>query len=551
MPPPGDFVYSSGRPRGGGSLAVTVRAPLILIADPVAPEGLDVLRPHGEVVVRTGLGPAELREAIRDADVLLVRSETRVTREVLEAAERLRVVARAGAGVDNIDVAAATERGVLVINAPAGNTIAAAEHTIAMLLAAARHIASADAALKGGEWARSRFVGVEVRGKVLGIVGLGRVGTEVARRAQGLEMHVLVHDPYVSAEHARRLSMEPADLEPLLERSDFLSVHTPLTEQTRGLLGAAALARMKPTAYLINCARGGVVDEPALLAALDAGTLAGAALDVFAREPAVDNPLVRHPRVVATPHLGASTVEAQEAVARQVAEQVLEVLAGRPAQFAVNAPSLAPEAARLLRPYVELAVVLGSVATQLAEGRFRAATITYRGELAEHDTAILGAAAIRGLLAPITSQPINLVNAPLVARARGLVVSERKTSDAEPYTSLLEVGVATERGETLLAGTVIHRQPHVVQIGEFSIDLVPAGGYMLMTRHQDRPGMIGKVGTLLGEADVNISSMQVGRRERRGQALMVISVDEPVPPDVLRRLRAIDNMDAVRVIELP
>ena len=501
--------------------------------------------------VRTGLAPSELLVAVRDADALLVRSETRVTREVLEAGERLRVVARAGAGVDNIDVVAATERGVLVINAPGGNTVAAAEHTLAMLLAAARHIAPADAALKRGEWARTRFVGVEVRGKVLGIVGLGRVGTEVARRAQGLDMQVLVHDPYVSAEHASRLSMEPVELEPLLERADFVTVHTPLTEQTRGMLGASALARMKPTAYLVNCARGGVVDEAALLAALDQGGLAGAALDVFAVEPAADNPLVRHPRVVATPHLGASTVEAQEAVARQVAEQLLEVLEGRPAQFAVNAPSLAPEAARLLQPYVELAEPLGSLATQLAEGRFRAATITYRGELAELDTAIVSAAAIRGLLAPVTSRPINLVNAPLVARSRGLQVSEHKTPDADSYTSLLEVAVETERGETVLAGTVMHRQPHIVRIGEFSIDLVPTGGYLLMTRHQDRPGMIGRVGTLLGEADVNISSMQVGRRERRGQALMVISVDEPIPPEVLAQIRSLGNMDAVRVIELP
>ncbi|HYU21044.1 MAG TPA: phosphoglycerate dehydrogenase [Chloroflexota bacterium] len=527
-----------------------VRLPLVLVADPVAAEGLDVLRPHTELLVQTGLEREQLREAVREADALLVRSETQVTRDVLYAAERLRVIARAGAGVDNIDVAAATERGVLVINAPGGNTIAAAEHTIAMLLAAARHIAPADAALKRGEWARSRFVGVEVRGKVLGIIGLGRVGTEVARRAQGLEMRVLVHDPYVSAEHARRLEMEPAELDTLLSQADFATVHTPLTEQTRGLLGGAALARMKSTAFLINCARGGVVDEAALLAALDSGRLGGAAIDVFAEEPATDNPLARHPRVVATPHLGASTVEAQEAVARQVAEQVLNVLQGKPAQFAVNAPSLAPEVAQLLSPYVDLAGFLGSLAIQLADGRFRAATITCRGELVEHDTSILTAAAIRGLLAPITSQPVNLVNASLIARSRGLRVSEQRTVDSEPYTSLVEVAVQTERGETLVAGTVMHQQPHVVRIGEFSIDLVPTEGYMLLTRHRDRPGMIGKVGTLLGEADVNISSMQVGRRERRGEAIMLISVDEPVPADLLARLRAIESMDSVRVIQL-
>ena len=532
-------------------MTTAVRAPLVVVADPVSPEGLDVLRGRSEVQVRTGLSQEELRLAVRDADALLVRSETSVTRAVLEGAERLRVVARAGAGVDNIDVAAATELGVLVINAPGGNTVAAAEHTVAMLLAAARHIPAADAALKRGEWARSRFLGVEVSGKVLGIVGLGRVGTEVARRAKGLEMRVLVHDPYVSAEHARRLGMESADLGALLEEADFITVHTPLTDQTRGLLDAEALARMKPTAYLINCARGGVVDEASLLAALDRGELAGAAIDVFVQEPATENPLARHPRVVATPHLGASTVEAQEAVARQVAEQVLDVLEGRAAQFAVNAPSLAPEVARVLQPYVELAGFLGSLATQLAEGQFMAVTITYRGELAAHDTAIVTSAAIRGLLAPISNQTVNLVNAPLIARSRGLRVEEHKTAEAEPFTSLLEVAVETEQGEMVVAGTVMHRQPHVVQIGEFSIDLVPTEGYMLMTRHRDRPGMIGKVGTLLGEADVNISSMQVGRRERRGQALMVLSVDEPIPPEVLGKLRALGNMDSIRVIKLP
>lgn len=525
--------------------------PTVLVADAIAPEGLADLRPHCELVIRPGLPWEELRAAVRGADALLVRSETQVTRELLEATERLRVVARAGAGVDNIDVEAATERGVLVVNAPGGNTVAAAEHTVAMLFAVARHIAPADAALKRGEWARARFVGVEIRGKVLGIVGLGRVGTEVARRALGLDMRVRVFDPYVSAEHARRLGMEPSDLPPLLEESDFVTVHTPLTEQTRGLIGADALARMKPTAFLLNCARGGVVDEAALLWALDAGRPAGAALDVFADEPATDNPLARHPKVVATPHLGASTVEAQEAVARQVAEQVLDVLRGRPARFAVNAPSVPPEAAHLVQPYVELAGSLGSLATQLSEGQFRTVTIAHRGELADHDTSILSAAALRGLLAPISNQPINLVNASLIARGRGLAVAEQKTAGAEPYTSLLEVSIGTDRRSTSVAGTVIQRQPHIVRIDQFSIDLLPVDGYMLITRHIDRPGVIGQVGTILGEADVNISSMQVGRRQRRGEALMVLSVDEPVPGDLLGRLRSVANMETVRVIKLP
>ena len=522
----------------------------VVVADPIAPDGLAPLSSRAELLFVNGRGPAALLALLPKADALLVRSETKVTRELLEHAERLKVVGRAGAGVDNIDLEAATRRGIVVVNAPGGNTIAAAEHTLALLLAAARRIAPADASLKRREWRRADFLGVEVRGKVLGLVGLGRVGAEVAHRARSFDMRVVAYDPYVSADLARHLGVEIGDLTTVLQQADFISIHTPLTDQTRGLIAAAELARMKPSAILINCARGGLVDEAALIAALDAGGLAGAALDVFEREPAADNPLARHPKVVATPHLGASTVEAQASVARLVAEQVLQVLDGRPAQFAVNAPALPPEIADVLHPYVDLAQLLGSLATQLADGQFRAVRVGVRGEVAAHDNGLLATAILRGLLAPISGGPVTFANARLLARGRGLEVVEERSEDGDLYTNLVSVCVQTASGETNVEGTVIHGAPHIVGIDSFRLDLAPTGPYLLMTHHRDQPGIIGRVGTLLGQADVNISQMQVGRSAPRGEAVMVLAVDEPVPPEVLEQLRAVPNMANVRLVRL-
>lgn len=521
----------------------------VVVADPIDPVGLAPLASRAEIV-RSGPGQPALEELIRTADALLVRSETRVTADLLAHAERLKVIGRAGAGVDNIDIDAATRRGIVVVNAPGGNTFAATEHTLALLLAAARQVCPADASMKRGEWRRSEFVGVEVRGKVLGLVGLGRVGAEVARRAQAFDLRVIAYDPYVSDELAHRLAVEVADLRHVLEQADFVSLHTPLTEHTRGLIGAEQLGWLKKTAILVNCARGGLIDEAALVAALDAGELAGAAIDVYEQEPAQNSPLAHHPRVVATPHLGASTAEAQTSVARQVAEQVLQVLEGRPAQFAVNAPALPPELADLLQPYVHLAEVLGSLATQLAEGQFRTVQVSVRGEVAEHDTGLLATAVLKGMLAPVSGGPVTFVNARLLARGRGLDVIEERSSEAELYTNLISVGVRTTRGQSRVAGTVVHGEPHIVGIDDYRLDLAQTEGYLLMTHHRDQPGMIGQVGTLLGQADVNISAMQVGRRERRGEALMVLAVDEPVSPDVLARLRSVPNMADVRMIKL-
>lgn len=524
--------------------------PLVVVADPIAEEGLAILRARARVEVVAGQ-PAQLHEVLTSAQALLVRSETRVTAEMLEAAPCLRVIGRAGAGVDTIDVPAATERGIVVVNAPGGNAVAAAEHTLALMFALARRVAAADASLKRGEWARGAYVGSELTGKTLGLVGLGRVGSEVARRAAGLEMRVLVFDPYVPDDHVRRLGLEPVELDSLLATSDFVSLHVPLTDSTRGLMNHDRLAQMRPGAFLINCARGDLVDQDALLEALDSGQIAGAGVDVFAQEPIKpEDPLPHHPKVVATPHLGASTVEAQANVAAQVAEEVLAVLEGRPAQFAVNAPSLRAEEAEALRPYLALVEMLGKLATQLADGHVRSAEIAYRGEIAERNVGVLTAAAVQGLLEPISATPVNLVNARLLAQQRGLEVVETRSSTATHYTSLVRVTVRTGAGETSVAGVISDGRAHVVQIDDYELHLPPTPGYLLLTQHNDRPGMIGLVGTLLGEADINISSMQVGRKSPRGEALMILSVDEPIPQQVAERIRQAASISSIKVIKL-
>jgi D-3-phosphoglycerate dehydrogenase len=405
--------------------------------------------------------------------------------------------------------------------------------------------------MKRGEWRRGAYVGTELTGKTLGLVGVGRVGGEVARRALGLDMRVLVYDPYVPEEHFRHLGLEPAALDVLLQTADIVSLHVPLTESTRGMVNAARLAGMRYGAFLVNCARGELVDEVALLAALDAGRLAGAGIDVYAREPVdADDPLPRHPKVVATPHLGASTVEAQAQVATQIASEVLAALDGQPTQFAVNAPSLRPEDAEFLQPYLPLVEMLGKLATQLADGHLHSAEISYRGEIAERDVTVLSAAAAQGLLEPISDTPLNLVNARLVAQQRGLEIVETRSRTPAHYTSLVRVTVDTSTGATSVAGVISDGQANVVQIDDYALHLPPTPGYLLVTRHVDRPGIIGRVGTLLGEADINISSMQVGRRTLRGAALMLLSVDEPVPLAVVERIRQAANIETIKVIKL-
>lgn len=525
------------------------RRPRILIADPVAPEGIELLRAAGDVDVNTGLAADALIGIIGNYDALVVRSETRVTRPVLEAATRMQVVGRAGVGVDNIDLDAATERGVIVVNAPQGNTIAAAEHTLALLMALARHVPQADASMRAGRWDRKSYLGTEIRGKTLGIVGLGKIGSEVARRAVAMEMRVLAHDPFVPVERVRALGVESVDFEQLIMLSDFITVHPPLTATTQGMIGEAELARMKDGVRLINVARGGIIDEAALAAAVASGKVAGAAIDVFTAEPPKDSALIGDPRIIVTPHLGASTAEAQERVAIDVAEQIVEVLAGKPARYAVNAPMLAPETLQVIQPYMAAAEMLGSVATQLVTGKLESIEIEYYGEIAEHDITPLRASVIRGLLRPISEENVNMVNANLVAQSRGWNIEERKRTSHDTFLNLIHVKVGTSESEVTVGGTVEHGHPNVVIINGLDMDLVPEPGtFLLACDNEDRPGMIGRVGTLLGGWDINIQSMQVGRRGRRGRALMAIAVDESPTPEQLAAIEAIDGIYNVRLV---
>lgn len=522
----------------------------ILVSDPIAKEGIEFLSKQAEVDVRLGLKPEELINIIGDYEALAVRSETKVTAKVIEAGKKLQVIARAGVGIDNIDVEAATKRGIVVVNAPTGNTIAAAEHTIALILSLARHVPQAHTSLKSGAWRRADFVGVEVRNKILGIIGLGNVGSQVARRAQGFEMRVIGYDPFVSPDHARTLGVELVTLEELLKTSDFITLHVPLTEATRELIGAKELALAKPTVRIINCARGGLVNEEALLQAIGEGRVAGAAIDVFSKEPATDNPLLKNDKIIVTPHLGASTVEAQTSVAVDAAEQIVAVLQGQPARYAVNAPLIPPETLSVLAPFLQISGVIGKVVAQLLEGQMSSIEIDYDGEIANYDTAALKAAIIGGLLEEVSEERINLVNASIIAVSRGIKVTERKGTICENYSSLITVEVVTSMGTTIVAGTHMREEPHIVRVNDYWIDIVPTGGYFLFSGHLDRPGLIGAVGTITGNADINISSMQVSRLKPRGQALMVLGLDEPLNEDQRKQILAIPDIYTAKVVKL-
>jgi D-3-phosphoglycerate dehydrogenase len=525
----------------------------ILVADPISPEGIEILKGAARVDVRPGMTPQDLGKTLSAYHGLIVRSETRVTRQVLEKARQLRVIGRAGVGVDNIDVEAASERGIVVVNAPAGNTISAAELTVALLLALARHVVSADNSLHRGEWKRQSFVGVEVRGKTAGIVGLGQVGSAVARRLRALEMAVIGFDPFVPAERAQMLGVELSTLDGLLERSDFVSLHCALTPDTKHLIGGERIGRMKAGARLVNAARGGLVDEAALLAALDSGQLAGAALDVFEKEPpADDNPLLNHPRVISTPHLGASTLEAQEQVAVDVAGEVVRVLQGRPATTAVNAPVMDPETLAAIGPYLPVAEMCGTVAMQLGGTGWREIAIDYLGELANYDATALKAAAVAGLLFTISEEQVNVVSLPHVLSRRGWHVEERKVDDAGPYTNLISVRLPSPDGEVCVSGTLVHGIAHIVAINGFEVDvsrsaLSEGEDHILIVENEDRPGRVGAVGTALGEMEVNISHMAVGRRDPREarEAIMVLSIDRGLEADEMRSVSSIPGIERV------
>ena len=524
----------------------------ILITEPLAPEGLETLRAGALVDVRRGLTAAELAAAVPDYEGLIVRSGTRVDAQVIEAARRLRVIGRAGAGVDNIDIDAATERGILVLNVPGGNTVSAAELALALLLALSRHLAAANASLQAGAWDRDRFVGSELRAKTAGIVGLGQVGAAVARRLQALEMRVLAHDPFVPAERAAALDVELLEFDHLLAACDVLTLHSTPTPGAAPLIGARELALMRPDALLINTARGSLIDEAALWAALEADAIGGAALDVFAAEPAVDNPLVGHPKVLATPHLGASTQEAQERVSVELAVEMLRVLGGKPALNAVNAPFIDPETLEVVGPYLEVASMCGRLCTQLARGQWRDVRVRYSGEIANHDVTPLKAAAVAGLLAPISDEHVNLVSVNNVIAHRGWRVSEEKQADAEPYQATVSIELTTSLGSVSLSGTLEHGRAAVVEMNGFPVHIAgPRGGsgrlHLLVLRNEDRPGRIGAVGSRLGLLDVNIRAMDVGYNaaDPSADSLMALTIDRALTAAELRTIGEIDGIDDV------
>jgi D-3-phosphoglycerate dehydrogenase / 2-oxoglutarate reductase len=521
-------------------------APRVLIADKLSPTAVQIFKDRGiETDVKTGLERDQLIAIIGQYDGLVLRSATKVTEKVIAAASNLKVIGRAGIGVDNVDVPAATAKGIIVMNTPFGNSITTAEHAVALLFALARQIPQADASTQAGKWEKNRFLGVELTAKTLGVIGCGNIGSIVADRALGLHMKVVAYDPYLSPERAADLGVEKVELDELLTRADFISLHTPLTDKTRNILGAENLAKAKKGVRIINCARGGLVDEKALRAALDSGHVAGAAFDVFTAEPATDNPLFGHPNVVATPHLGAATTEAQENVALQIAEQMADYLLRGAISNAINFPSITAEEAPKLRPFIALAEKLGSFAGQLTETGINKVRISYEGAVAQMKTKALTSAAVAGLLRPML-QNVNVVSAPIVARERGIVVEEMTRDAVGDYESLITLTVVTERMERSVSGTVYaDGRPRIVDIKGIRMD-AEFGQSMIYVTNEDKPGFIGRLGTLLGNAGINIATFHVGREAAGANAIALIEIDGAIPAEVLAAVRKIPHVQQAK-----
>jgi D-3-phosphoglycerate dehydrogenase len=528
--------------------------PRVLIADKLETAGIELLQAAGlEVETRLGLKGEELAAALREFDGAIVRSQPKITAECLQNPGRLRAIARAGVGVDNIDVTAATRQGIVVMNTPGGNTVSAAEHTIALLLAVARRVAAADAVMKAGGWDRNKFVGTQVAGKTLGVIGLGRIGREVARRAKGLDMAVIALDPFVTASKAAELGYQVASsLEELLPQVDFLTVHVPLSDETKSLIGSRELAMMRKTARILNVARGGIVEEGALAAALQAGTIAGAGVDVFSTEPIpADNPLLKAPNIVLTPHLGASTVEAQENVAVEAAQLIADYLLKGQVANAVNMAAVNPVELAEVRPYVDLARRLGLLHAQLAQGPIRKATLHYKGELAGKKTRLLTAAFTAGLLEYRLSEGVNLVNAEVLARERGIEIMESSSPKKGDFAALLQAEVETDKATTIAAGTLFGDQyVRLVQLGPFRMEGY-LDGVLFVFRHRDVPGLIGFVGTIFGTHSVNIAQMTVGRQAPGGEAIGILNLDGPPPEQAVLAVKAHAEISNVTVVKLP
>lgn len=528
----------------------------ILVTDPISEEGIKILKSgkNLEIDVKLKLPPEEIKKIIGGYEGLIVRSETKVTKDIISAADNLKFIGRAGVGVDNVDVEAATKKGIVVMNTPGGNTISAAEHTITMLLSMSRNIPAANASLKSKQWERKKFTGTEVYKKTLAVIGLGRIGREVAKRAQGLGMQVIGYDPVLSVDKAKNLGVDLMSMQELLPQADYISIHVPLTSETKYLLSAKEFDLMKKGARVINCARGGIIDEKALCEAVESGKVAGAALDVFENEPPFNSPVLSFPQILVTPHLGASTEEAQLNVAIQIAEQMVDAFNGKMVRNAVNVPTLEPEILNKLRSHIDLAEKIGRFISQINEGHIEEVSVEYSGEITCYDLTPVTLSVLMGLLKPMLSETINLVNAPVIAQERGIKIVESKSSEETSwmtsFTNLVSVKVTTDKRAMRVAGSLISKnEPRLVRIDDFIIDAT-FSKYMFVSFNVDKPGVIGKIGTILGEKAINIAGMRYARTQNGGQAIAVFNVDENIPAIVLKRIEQVEGITKTKLVTL-
>ncbi len=523
----------------------------VLVSDNISLRGVEIMKKAGiDVDVKTGMKPDELRACIGEYEGLVIRSATKVTADVIKAASKLKVIGRAGSGLDNVDKSAASKKGIVVMNTPGGNTITTAEHSMAMLFSVARLIPQATASMKAGKWEKKKFMGVELYHKTLGIIGLGNIGSQVARRAQGLEMNVIAYDPFLSEDKAAATGIRKVSLDELFVESDFITVHTPMTAETKGVINSKTISKMKDGVRIINCARGGIINETDLYEALKSGKVAGVALDVFEKEPPDNNPLLTLDNVVCTPHLGASTEEAQENVAVAVAEQIADYLVFGVIRNAVNFPSIPNEQVPRLQPFINLAEKLGEFAAQIFEGGATEITVEFRGAAAEINTAPVTIAAVKGFLTPILNETVNFVNAPIIAKERGIEVKEIKSNDAGDYNSMIALRIKAKGRESYVAGTLFSKKdPRVVLIDGFKVEIVPEGE-LLLIYNNDKPGVIGNIGSLMGKNNINIARMHFGRESAGGMAISVVSIDSVPSPEVIEETKRLPNILSVKQISL-
>ena len=520
----------------------------VLAADGISPKGIELLQKEFEVVVKDKLPKEELLEIIPEFDAIMVRSASKITKEVIDRATNLKIIGRAGVGVDNIDIPAATARGIIVINSPGGNTIAATEHTMAMMLAMSRNIPIANETMQKGEWNRKKYVGVELRGKTLGVVGMGRIGSGVAKRALAFEMNVIAYDPYINEERAKALGVKVVTFDELIEQSDFITVHMPLTPDTKGMIGMEQMKKMKKGVRLVNCARGGIIVEEDLAEAVKSGLVAGAAIDVYTSEPVTkDHPLVGVPGIVLTPHLGASTVEAQIGVSLDVSKGIIAALHGEPVATAVNMAPVSPEVMKVISPYLALTERLGCTVTGLADGPIESVEVKYEGEITDVNTTLLTTAAIKGILSPVMEGEVNYVNAPGLAKERGIKVSEKKEKDAGSFQNLITVTVQAGGKEVEAAGTLFGDDARIVTINGFRVDVDPHKRILVMP-HINRPGVIGTIGSIMGNAHINIGGMQVGGTKDQETNLMVLTIDDDIPENVVETIKSLDGIFDAKLV---